>query len=127
MLDYYVYAYINELTHMPYYIGMGKNHRAYKPHHLTTVPSDHTFIVILESNLSQIGAWSLERRYIKWYGIKANQTGILENIHEGGPIHNGGKKPYYHPTHQTALPTQGKGSKIRNKLMSQMELHHSKL
>jgi hypothetical protein len=83
-LEYYVYAYLNADC-APYYIGKGKNNRAFQKHkNVITPPANR--IVILENNLSEIGAFAIERQMIRWYGRKFNNTGILENKHEGGPI-----------------------------------------
>lgn len=81
---YYVYAYVRKSNNLPYYIGKGCNKRAIYGKHSVTVPRDKTKIVILESNLSEVGALALERRYIEWYGRKDLNTGILHNKSEGG-------------------------------------------
>jgi hypothetical protein len=47
-------------------------------------PDNNNLISILESNLSEIGAYALERRYIQWYGRKDCNTGILRNRTDGG-------------------------------------------
>lgn len=96
-LEYYIYAYLREdLT--PYYIGKGKDDRAwYEDGHRIHLPRDRNLIIILEQNLTNIGSLALERRYIRWYGRKDLGTGILRNMTDGGDGADG-RISYYDKT-----------------------------
>jgi hypothetical protein len=81
---FYVYAYLRR-DGTPYYIGKGIGQRAWKKSKGEIKPPKNlNFLIILESNMSEIGALAIERRMIKWYGRKDLGTGVLRNGTDGG-------------------------------------------
>lgn len=85
MNNYYVYGYFRQKDDLPYYIGKGKNGRAWsKNHGRVSVPKDASKIKILYENLSELEAHKIEKDLIKHYGRKNIGTGILLNQTEGG-------------------------------------------
>jgi hypothetical protein len=103
---YYIYAYLRQ-NGTPYYIGKGSGRRAWSKVRVVSQPTDKNRIVIMENNLTEIGALALERRYIKWWGRKDDNSGILHNRSDGGDGTSGLKW------------TEEQKNKIRNRFISE--------
>ena len=91
---YYVYQYVRK-DQTPYYIGKGKDDRAWKSHRRSNgseiKPKDNFRIQILKENLTEQEAFALETELIQKYELKEN-GGILVNMTYGGEGRTPGKE-----------------------------------
>lgn len=82
---YYVYEYLREdLT--PYYVGKGKNNRAFESHKRTNgaeLRPDKKYISFVKKNITEQEAFDLEVKLIAKYGLKSD-GGLLVNLLYGG-------------------------------------------
>lgn len=79
---YYTYSYLRE-DKTPYYVGKGKNNRAYRKHKHITIPPKNR-IIFLKINLTEEEAFKHEKYMINILGRKDLGTGILLNRTDGG-------------------------------------------
>ena len=84
MAVYYTYAYLRK-DGTPYYIGKGKERRAWEKHQKgISVPKNPSRILVLKSSLSEEAAFRHEVYMIAILGRKDLGTGILHNKTDGG-------------------------------------------
>jgi hypothetical protein len=119
---YYIYAYLRK-DGTPYYIGKGKEYRAWDNHKTIRVPKNKSHIVIMESNLTEIGACALERRYILWYGRKDLNTGILANRTDGGDGGNYWKGKKFSDDHRKNIAKSIIGKKHSKETLLKMSIN----
>ena len=79
---YYTYAWLTE-EGIPYYVGKGKDDRAWAGHCGHTLPQKER-IIILKSGLTEFDAYKHEMFVIDALGRKDLGTGILDNHSNGG-------------------------------------------
>jgi hypothetical protein len=101
--NFYVYAYLDD-NNMPYYIGKGRGNRFKDKTHRVLVPKNKSKILFVYKDISELWAFALERKLIKWYGRKDQKTGILENRTDGGDSpsgqnHKGNNNPMWGKKH----------------------------
>ena len=90
--NYYVYVYLREDGNppSPYYVGKGKDKRFQARHGRKYTnngywnPPKEENIRFVKTNLTDAEAIELEKKLIKQYGRKDNNTGILRNFTDGG-------------------------------------------
>lgn len=121
--DYYVYAYLRE-NGTPYYIGKGRKYRAWSKQHTINLPTKKENIIIIEKNLSEIGSMAIERRLIRWYGRKNNNTGILQNLTDGGEGISGYKQSKQHVAKRVTKIKNNVNRKITEESKRLMILPH---
>jgi hypothetical protein len=79
---FYTYLYLRE-NGTPYYVGKGKEKRAYQSGKNHYPPKDKTYI-ILQEFLSEEDAFTAEKFLIAYYGRKDRDHGLLRNLTDGG-------------------------------------------
>jgi hypothetical protein len=84
-MNCYTYAFLRE-DRTPYYIGKGKDNRAYRRRYKGEVraPKDKSRIIFLKQNLTEEEAFKHEIYMIAVFGRKDLGTGILRNKTNGG-------------------------------------------
>jgi hypothetical protein len=83
MTNFYTYIWLRE-DGSPYYVGKGKNSRAYYNHGWGRAPNDRSRIKILYWP-DEATAYAYEQYQIHMWGRKDLGTGCLRNLTDGGP------------------------------------------
>lgn len=80
----FVYAYLRQHDHTPYYIGKGSRHDRAFAKHTCELPAFDDLAVCLRSGLTKEEAEKWEKFYIARYGRNDMGAGILRNQTDGG-------------------------------------------
>jgi hypothetical protein len=97
MENFYVYLYINPITNIPFYVGKGKNNRAFmfEKHnhnkslltHLKNLKKEgydkNDIVSIYKKNLTEEESLNIEKKLVFKFG-KKSEGGLLFNIIDGG-------------------------------------------
>lgn len=93
-MEYYIYIHYNKITNEPFYVGKGKDDRAWKKtsrniYWKNIVKKYGYYIEILEKDLFEEDAYVKEKELILFYGRRDLGTGCLVNMTDGGDGHTG--------------------------------------
>lgn len=108
---YYIYIYTDPTNNQPFYVGKGKNNRAYENYYssrslrvfykinkiLENGYKISDIVSIVEQHMTENEAYEKEIEYIEKYGKVIDNTGCLLNICDGGisPYRRGNKRSKY--------------------------------
>ena len=120
---FYVYAWLRT-DGTPYYIGKGSGNRAFDQSRKMSPTVDR--VVILEGNLTEVGAFAIERRLIRRWGRKDLGTGILHNRTDGGEGATGARHTILSRLAISKFQTGRKRSEVTKQNMSNAQTGRKK-
>jgi hypothetical protein len=102
---FYVYLHINPITNEPFYVGKGKNNRAYSSYGRNklwhnVVNKYGKVVQFVAEGITEEESICIERSLIEKYGRRDKGTGILVNMTDGG---DGVSGKVYTPTEKKIL------------------------
>ena len=110
-MDYYTYAWLRE-DGTPYYIGKGRNGRAFRKG-----GPEKSRVLLLKQNCTEEEAFKHEKYMISVFGRKDTGTGILINLTEGGD----GSSGYLH-TEETKQKMKGPKTNEHKQTLSEVRI-----